>query len=177
MFFPGSEALPQAIVAAGGKPFMWRTGHSLIEAKMHEVHAPLAGELSGHMYIADGYYGFDDALYAAARLLSIMASSGKSITELLAGVPVYPSSPEIRVDCPDDKKFEIVRTAVAHWRSSHTVLDIDGARVIFNDGWGLIRASNTQPALVLRFEAHAPDQLSAIQNEMEGWLRQQGVAI
>jgi phosphomannomutase/phosphoglucomutase len=172
-----SEALFQAITAAGGKPFMWRTGHSLIEAKMHEVHAPLAGELSGHMYIADGYYGFDDALYAAARLLSIMASSGKTITELLAGVPVYPSTPEIRVDCPDDKKFEIVRQAVAHWRSSHTVVDVDGARVIFDGGWGLIRASNTQPALVCRFEAHTPAQLQAIQSEMEGWLRQQGVSI
>jgi phosphomannomutase/phosphoglucomutase len=172
-----SEALPQAITAAGGKPFMWRTGHSLIEAKMHEVHAPLAGELSGHMYIADGYYGFDDALYSAARLLSIMATSGKSITELLIGIPVYPSTPEIRVDCPDDKKFHIVDDAVKHWRASHTVVDVDGARVLFDGGWGLIRASNTQPALVMRFEAHTLDRLGAIQNEMEGWLRQQGVSI
>jgi len=172
-----SEALPQAITAAGGKPFMWRTGHSLIEAKMHEIHAPLAGELSGHMYIADGYYGYDDALYAAARLLSIMASSSKTITELLAGVPVYPSTPEIRIDCPDDKKFAIVSNAVTHWQANHTVVDVDGARVVFDGGWGLIRASNTQPALVLRFEAHTQDELSAIENEMEGWLRQQGVAI
>src|SRR5579862_7758322 len=172
-----SEALPQAITAAGGKPFMWRTGHSLIEAKMHELHAPLAGELSGHMYIADGYYGFDDALYSAARLLSIMASSGKTVTELLAGVPVYPSSPEIRVDCPDDKKFDIVNRAVEHWRADHTVINVDGARVIFDGGWGLIRASNTQPALVCRFEAHTDERLNAIESEMEGWLREQGVAI
>jgi phosphomannomutase / phosphoglucomutase len=172
-----SEALPEAITAAGGKPFMWRTGHSLIEAKMQEIHAPLAGELSGHMYIADGYYGYDDALYSAARLLSIMAKSGKTITELLAGVPVYPDTPEIRVDCPDDVKFGIVSRAIAHWQKDHTVITVDGARVVFDGGWGLIRASNTQPALVLRFEAHTRDRLTAIQNEMETWLRQQGVAI
>jgi phosphomannomutase / phosphoglucomutase len=172
-----SEALPEAITAAGGKPFMWRTGHSLIEAKMHELNAPLAGELSGHMYIADGYYGYDDALYSAARLLLIMAKSGKTITQLLAGVPVYPSTPEIRVDCPDDKKFDIVERAIAYFRKEHPVIDVDGARVSFDGGWGLIRASNTQPALVLRFEAHTPERLQAIQNEMEGWLRQQGVAI
>ena len=172
-----SEALPQAITAAGGKPFMWRTGHSLIEAKMHEIHAPLAGELSGHMYIADGFYGFDDALYAAARLLSIMASSGKTVTELLAGVPVYPSSPEIRVGCPDDKKFDIVKRAIAHWRGDHNVVAVDGARVLFDGGWGLIRASNTAPELVCRFEAHTQERLDAIESEMEGWLRQQGVTI
>jgi phosphomannomutase / phosphoglucomutase len=172
-----SEALSQAITAAGGKPFMWRTGHSLILAKMHELHAPLAGELSGHMYIADDYYGYDDALYSAARLLSIMARSGKTLTELLAGVPVYPSTPEIRVDCPDDVKFGIVSRAVQHWSADHTVVNVDGARVMFDGGWGLIRASNTQPALVLRFEAHTPDRLQAIQDEMESWLRQQGVAI
>ena len=97
-----SQALNEAIRAAGGRPVMWKTGHSLIEAKMHELHAPLAGELSGHMYIADGYYGFDDALYAAARLLLILATTGKTITQLLDGVPVYPVSPEIRVDCADD---------------------------------------------------------------------------
>src|SRR5581483_1614633 len=172
-----SEALPQAITAAGGKPFMWRTGHSLIEAKMHEVHAPLAGELSGHMYIADGWYGFDDALYSAARFLSIMASTGKTVTQLLDGIPVYPSTDEIRVDCPDDKKFDIVNRAIAHWRANHTVVDVDGARVLFDGGWGLIRASNTQPAIVCRFEAHTQDRLNEITSEMEGWLRQQGVTI
>jgi phosphomannomutase / phosphoglucomutase len=156
---------------------MWETGHSLIEAKMHEMHAPLAGELSGHMYIADGYYGYDDALYAAARLLSIIATSGKTITELLAGIPVYPISPEIRVDCADDLKFDIVKRAVAHWSATHQVVTVDGARVTFGDGWGLIRASNTQPALVLRFEAHTPERLAAIQDEMESWLRAQGVTI
>ncbi len=172
-----SQALEEAIMSAGGKPVMWKTGHSLIESKMQETHAPLAGELSGHMYIADGYYGFDDALYAAARLLAIMATTGKSVTELLDGVPVFPVSPEIRVDCPDDEKFEIVKRAVAHWSATHDVITVDGARVKFDDGWGLIRASNTQPALVLRFEAKTDAGLAAIRNEMETWLRQQGVKI
>ncbi len=170
-----SQALADAVIAAGGKPVMWKTGHSLIEAKMRELGSPLAGELSGHMYIADGYYGYDDALYAAARLLSIMASTGRGVRELLAGVPEYPVSPEFRVDCPDDVKFGIVERAVAHWSADHTVTTVDGARVQFGDGWGLIRASNTQPALVLRFEARTPERLAAIQTEMESWLREQGV--
>jgi phosphomannomutase/phosphoglucomutase len=172
-----SQALEDAITAAGGKPVMWKTGHSLIEAKMRELGAPLAGELSGHMYIADGYYGFDDAIYAAGRLLRIMGDTGKSIHELLAGVPVYPVSPEIRVACPDETKFAIVAKAVAHWKVGHRVIDVDGARVVFDDGWGLIRASNTEPALVLRFEARTTEQLNKIQGEMESWLREQGVAI
>jgi phosphomannomutase/phosphoglucomutase len=172
-----SQALAEAVVAAGGTPLMWKTGHSLIEAKMRETGAPLAGELSGQMYIADGYYGFDDAFYAAARLLRIMAASGKSVDALLDGVPVYPVSPELRIDCPDETKFQIVERAIAHWKETHDVIDVDGARVLFADGWGLIRASNTQPALVLRFEARTPERLAAIQEEMEGWLRTQGVTI
>jgi len=170
-----SQALANAVTAAGGKPVMWKTGHSLIEAKMREIGSPLAGELSGHMYIADDYYGYDDALYAAARLLSIMASTGRGVRQLLAGVPEYPVSPQLRVDCADDVKFGIVEHAVAHWSADHEVTTVDGARVQFGDGWGLIRASNTQPALVLRFEARTPERLAAIQTEMESWLRQQGV--
>ncbi len=172
-----SLALEEAIRAAGGTPVMWKTGHSLIEAKMHELHAPLAGELSGHMYIADGYYGFDDALYAAGRLLAIIARTGRSVAELLEGVPVYPISPELRVDCPDDRKFGIVARAVEHWSATHQVITVDGARVLFGDGWGLIRASNTQPALVLRFEARTDARLHQIQDEMEAWLRAQGVTL
>jgi phosphomannomutase/phosphoglucomutase len=172
-----SQALAEAVTAAGGTPLMWKTGHSLIEAKMRETKAPLAGELSGHMYIADGYYGFDDAFYAAARLLRIMAARGKGVDALLEGVPVYPISPELRVDCPDETKFAIVARAVEHWKSTHQVIDVDGARVVFDDGWGLVRASNTQPALVLRFEARTPEGLAAIRDEMEGWLRTQGVTI
>jgi phosphomannomutase/phosphoglucomutase len=172
-----SQALDEAIRAAGGTPIMWKTGHSLIEAKMHELGAPLAGELSGHMYIADGYYGFDDALYAAGRLLRIIATTGRSLTDLLASVPTFPVSPEIRVDCPDDVKFDIVARAVSHWSATHQVITVDGARVLFGDGWGLIRASNTQPALVLRFEARTAERLAAIQREMETWLRAQGVKV
>jgi phosphomannomutase/phosphoglucomutase len=172
-----SQALEETIRAAGGTPVMWKTGHSLIESKMSEIHAPLAGELSGHMYIADGYYGFDDALYAAARLLRIMATSGKSVTDLLAGVPIYPISPEMRVPCADDLKFDIVKRAVAHWAADHQVVTVDGARVTFGDGWGLIRASNTEPALVLRFEAHTTARLAEIEQEMTTWLRAQGVAV
>jgi phosphomannomutase/phosphoglucomutase len=172
-----SQALEETVRAAGGTPLMWKTGHSLIEAKMRETGAPLAGELSGHMYIGDGYYGFDDAFYAVARLLRIMAARGKGIDALLDGVPVYPISPELRIDCPDDIKFAIVARAVEHWKSTHRVIDVDGARVVFDDGWGLVRASNTQPALVLRFEARTPERLAAIRDEMEGWLRTQGVKI
>jgi phosphomannomutase / phosphoglucomutase len=172
-----SQALADAVTAAGGTPFMWKTGHSLIEAKMREIGAPLAGELSGHMYIGDGYYGFDDAFYAVARLLRIMAATGKGVDALLDGVPVYPVTPELRIDCPDDVKFQIVDRAIAHWKATHEVIDVDGARVVFGDGWGLIRASNTQPALVLRFEARTPERLAAIRDEMEGWLRTQGVTL
>jgi phosphomannomutase/phosphoglucomutase len=156
---------------------MWKTGHSLIEEKMHETHAPIAGEMSGHMFFGEGYYGFDDALYGAARLLRIVAESGKSVSEMLADVPKFVSTPEIRVDCGDDIKFGIVERAVAHFKKSHDVIDVDGARVLFGDGWGLVRASNTQPVLVMRFEARTPERLEAIRAELEGWLRTQGVTV
>ncbi|MGH7626517.1 MAG: phosphomannomutase, partial [Gemmatimonadaceae bacterium] len=166
-----SMALPQVIEDAGGVPLMWKTGHSLIEAKMAEVKSPLAGELSGHMYIGDDYYGFDDAIYTAARLLAIVARRGKDIHALLADVPEYPATPEMRVPCPDDRKFDVVRRAVEHFAREHHVIEIDGARVDYGDGWGLIRASNTEPALVLRFEAKTDVRLKEIEGEMRGWLR------
>jgi phosphomannomutase/phosphoglucomutase len=172
-----SQGLFEAVDKAGGKPVMWRTGHSLIEEKMHELHAPVAGEMSGHMFFAEGWYGFDDALYGAARLLRIVADSGKSVSELLADVPRFASTPEIRVDCPDDVKFGVVERAVAHFRASREVIDVDGARVLFGDGWGLIRASNTQPVLVMRFEARTEERVAEIRAEMEGWLATQGVAV
>ena len=172
-----SQALPHAVEAAGGRPIMWRTGHSLIKDKMKETDAPLAGEMSGHMFFAEGFYGHDDALYAAARLLRIVAASGRGVHELLADVPKFVSTPEIRVDCADETKFAIVAEAVAHYKRTHDVIDVDGARVLFGDGWGLIRASNTQPILVCRFEARTPERLEAIRAEMEGWLRAQGVQV
>lgn len=172
-----SQALPEAIEKAGGKPVMWKTGHSLIEEKMHELHAPIAGEMSGHMFFSEGFYGFDDALYGAARLIRIVAESGKSVRELLADVPRFVSTPEIRVDCPDDQKFEIVENAIKHFTAKHDVIGVDGVRVLYGDGWGLIRASNTQPVLVLRFEARTAEQLQAIRDDMEGWLKEQGVSV
>jgi phosphomannomutase/phosphoglucomutase len=172
-----SQALPDAIEKAGGKPVMWKTGHSLIKDKMKELHAPIAGEMSGHMFFSEGFYGHDDALYGAARLLRIIADSGQSISELLSDVPKFISTPEIRVDCPEEIKFQVVEEAVKHFRRTHEVIDVDGVRVLFGDGWGLIRASNTQPVLVLRFEARTEERLSAIQEEMEGWLRSQGVSV
>jgi phosphomannomutase/phosphoglucomutase len=172
-----SQALPAAVEAAGGRPVMWRTGHSLIKEKMKELHAPVAGEMSGHMFFTEGFYGHDDALYGAARLLRIVAASGQSVSALLADVPKFVSTPEIRAECPDERKFAIVDAAVRHFKQSHDVIDVDGARVLFGDGWGLIRASNTQPILVLRFEARTPDRLAAIRSEMESWLASQAVRL
>jgi phosphomannomutase/phosphoglucomutase len=170
-----SQALPDAILAAGGRPIMWKTGHSLIKDKMKELRAPVAGEMSGHMFFAEGFYGHDDALYGAARLLRLLAASGKSVSALLSDVPKFVSTPELRVDCPEERKFGVVADAVKYFRARYAVVDVDGVRVQFGDGWGLIRASNTQPVLVTRYEARTPDRLTAIRREMEDWLRQQGV--
>jgi phosphomannomutase / phosphoglucomutase len=172
-----SQALPDSILRAGGKPIMWKTGHSLIKDKMKETHAPVAGEMSGHMFFSEGFYGHDDALYGAARLLRILADSGKTVRQLLSDVPNFVSTPEIRVEVPEERKFGLVDNAVRHFRSQHDVIDVDGVRVLFGDGWGLIRASNTQPVLVARYEASTPQRLAAIQGEMEGWLRAQGVQV
>jgi len=172
-----SQALPDAIEHAGGNPVMWKTGHSLIKERMKELSAPLAGEMSGHMFFTEGFYGHDDAIYAAARLLRIVADSGKTVRELLSDVPRFFSTPEIRVDCPDDMKFGIVDEAVRHFSSLHDVVDVDGARVLYGDGWGLIRASNTQPVLVLRFEARTEERLAEIRGEMEAWLATKGVSV
>jgi phosphomannomutase/phosphoglucomutase len=172
-----SQALPDAIKKAGGTPVMWKTGHSLIKDKMKELGAPVAGEMSGHMFFTEGFYGHDDALYGAARLLRIIADSGKSVTGLLADVPKFVSTPELRVDVPEAIKFDLVDRAVRHFSSRYDTVGVDGVRVNFGDGWGLIRASNTQPVLVTRFEARTPERLSAIRSEMEGWLRTQGVTV
>jgi phosphomannomutase/phosphoglucomutase len=172
-----SQALPHEIEKAGGTPVMWKTGHSLIKDKMKETKAPIAGEMSGHMFFTEGFYGHDDAMYGGARLLRIIADSGKGMHELLADVPKFVSTPELRVDCDDEHKFGIVAAAAAHFKRTHDVIDVDGARVLFGDGWGLVRASNTQPILVLRFEARTPERLDAIRGEMEGWLRTQGVQV
>jgi phosphomannomutase/phosphoglucomutase len=151
----------------GGNAIMYKTGHSLIKAKMKEEHAELAGEMSGHMFFADRYRGYDDALYAACRLIEIVAKSGQPLSAQLAGIPKTVSTPEIRVDCPDDIKFEIVRRVAEHLKATHKTVDIDGVRVIFPEGWGLLRASNTQPVLVMRFEAANEHLLTAYRTEVE----------
>ncbi len=170
-----SQALPEVLAENGGKPIMWKTGHSLIKEKMKETGAPIAGELSGHICFADDYYGFDDAVYAACRLVDLLARSEQTLSEQVDAFPKYRSTPEIRVEVPEAEKFDIVSRAVAAFSQDHEVIDVDGARVLFEGGWGLLRASNTQPVLVLRYEARTEDQLNAIRETMEGWLRSQGI--
>ncbi len=172
-----SQALTDGIEQAGGVAVMWKTGHSLIKDKMKEMHAPIAGEMSGHMFFTESFYGHDDALYAAARLLRIIADSGKRIDELLADVPPFVSTPELRIDTDEVAKFAIVERAAAHFKATHDVIDVDGVRVLFGDGWGLLRASNTQPVIVARFEARSAERLAEIRAEMEGWLHTQGVSL
>ena len=167
-----SKTMYDDIEKHGGRAIMWKTGHSLIKAKMKLEKAELAGEMSGHMFFADRYFGYDDAIYAACRLLEILAASGRRISDLLADVPRTYSTPEIRVDCPDEKKFEIVAQVTEHFRKSFNVIDIDGVRILFDDGWGLVRASNTQPALVLRFEAMTEERLVEIRELVESTLAQ-----
>lgn len=157
-----SQALVEEATRLGGRPFFYRTGHSLIKAKMREIDAVFTGEMSGHMFFADEYYGFDDALYAAGRLLRILSHSEQPLSALMADVPRYPITPEVRVTCPDERKFDIVASLVEEFKRHHDVIDVDGARVLFGDGWGLVRASNTQPVLVLRAEARTRPALEAI---------------
>lgn len=156
----------------GGNAIMWRTGHSLIKKKMKEENAELAGEMSGHMFFKDRYFGFDDALYATCRLLEILAATGKGVEELIQDLPKTFTTPEIRVECPDEIKFDVVEEITAHYKRKQEVIDIDGMRALYPDGWGLVRASNTQPALVLRFEALTEPRLDEIRQDIETTLKQ-----
>jgi phosphomannomutase/phosphoglucomutase len=165
-----SKTMYDDIERHGGRAIMWKTGHSLIKQKMKAENADLAGEMSGHMFFSDRYLGYDDAIYAACRLLEILAATGKTIPDLLTGVPETFSTPEIRVECPDSIKFDVVEKITAYFREREKVIDIDGVRVLFDDGWGLVRASNTQPALVLRFEAMTEERLVEIRNLVESTL-------
>jgi len=162
-----SQVLYDEIRRLGGKAIMWRTGHSLIKAKMKETGAELAGEMSGHMFFADRYYGYDDALYAACRLMEIVARSGRPLSAQLEGLPRMVSTPEIRVDCPDEIKFQVIARVAEEFRGKYEVIDIDGVRVLFPQGWGLARASNTQPVLVLRFEASNEELLGQYRRQVE----------
>jgi len=165
-----SQTLYNDIEKNGGRPIMWKTGHSLIKKKMKEEGAELAGEMSGHMFFADRYLGYDDATYASCRLLEILSRTDKPLSALLSDVPKTFTTPEIRVECPDDRKFAVVKKITAYFKDRYNVIDIDGVRVLFGDGWGLVRASNTQPALVLRFEAASQVRLTEIRSMVESVL-------
>lgn len=162
-----SKVLFDEIKKAGGKPLMWKTGHSLIKAKIKETKALLAGEMSGHLFFAHRYFGYDDAIYSAMRLIEILSNTDKKLSELLLDIPKTYITPEIRIDCADEIKFKVVERVVQYFKQKYEVIDVDGARIIYPDGWGLIRASNTQPVLVLRFEADSPQRLDEIKREVE----------
>ena len=166
-----SNRLFNGITEAGGEAIMWKTGHSLIKDKMKSEKASLAGEMSGHIFFADKFFGYDDALYASLRILEIISKTGKPLSQLLEGIPQALSTPEIRVDCPEALKFKAVEMVKEKLGGKYRIIDTDGVRVEFPDGWGLIRASNTQPALVLRFEAQSEGRLSEIRDIIEGELR------
>ncbi|HEX6406978.1 MAG TPA: phosphomannomutase/phosphoglucomutase [Gemmatimonadales bacterium] len=172
-----SEVLPAALTAAGAQPVMWKTGHSLIKAKMKELKAPLAGEMSGHMFFGGDYLGFDDALFAAARLLEIVSRQPFGLAPLLADLPRTYATPEIRVECPEEEKFDLVERAAVHFATLYPVNTIDGVRITFPQGWGLLRASNTQPVLVMRFEATDQAKRDEYRAEVEGWLERQKKAL
>jgi len=165
-----SQALFDEVERLGGRAIMWKVGHSLIKVKMKEEHAALAGEMSGHMFFEDRWFGFDDAVYAGTRMVELLSRSNETLAQLYDTLPVLHNTPEIRMECPDDIKFEVVRRAVAYFRAHYPVIDIDGARVTFPGGWGLVRASNTGPVLVLRFEAETKTRLSEIQDLVEARL-------
>jgi phosphomannomutase/phosphoglucomutase len=170
-----SETLFADVRARGGRALYSKTGHSLIKTRMKEEGALLAGEMSGHIFFADRYFGFDDAIYAAARLVEILAREGKPLSALLADVPPTFATPEIRVSSSDEAKFGVVDSVLRHYKATHAVLDLDGARVDFGDGaWGLCRASNTQPVLVLRFEAKTPERLAEIRRDVEAVVTRAG---
>ncbi|MEZ5424851.1 MAG: phosphomannomutase/phosphoglucomutase [Pyrinomonadaceae bacterium] len=162
-----SQNLFDDIEKHGGKPLMWKAGHSLIKAKMKETGSILAGEMSGHIFFADRFYGFDDATYAGARLLEILSKTDRTLGDLLADLPETFSTPELRVPCAEEKKFAVVKRIAEEFSETNDVIDIDGARILFENGWGLVRASNTQAILVLRFEADSEENLQKIRETVE----------
>ena len=165
-----SMTLYDDIAKQGGRPIMWKAGHSLIKAKMKEEKALLAGEMSGHIFFAHRWFGFDDGIYSSARLLELLTRTDRPLSTLLADVPKTYSTPELRVDCPEDKKFAVVRAAQEWFKARYDAVTVDGVRIVFPDGWGLVRASNTQPLLVLRFEARTQERLAEIEGLVRGRL-------
>jgi len=172
-----SRKMYDDIASRGGRPIMWKAGHSLIKGKMKEEKALLAGEMSGHVFFADRYFGYDDAVYATLRLIEILSRTGMKLSELLADVPQTFSTPEIRVDCPDAVKFSVVEGVKAAFQGQYNLIDIDGLRIHFPNGWGLLRASNTQPVLVMRFEAATESELSEIRSLFESVLKEKKAAL
>jgi phosphomannomutase/phosphoglucomutase len=172
-----SQNLFDDIEKHGGKAIMWRTGHSLIKEKMKEEKAALGGEMSGHIFFADRYFGYDDAIYASCRLIELLSKTDEKLSTLLSDVPKTYITPEIRVDCPDDVKFRVVEHVKEALKKDYSVIDVDGVRVKFEDGWGLVRASNTQPALVLRFEALSQSRLNDIRHLVEEKVRSAATAL
>ena len=173
-----SQVLPQVFEAAGGIPIMWKTGHSLMKQKMKETGAELAGELSGHICVGgDEYIGVDDALFDACYLIDLLARSDRPFSALVDALPETVATPEIRIEVDEDSKFTLVEKALEHFRTRYDVIDVDGVRVLFDGGWGLLRTSNTQPVIVARYEADSQERLEAIRGEMESWLRDQGVEL
>ncbi|MDP6088730.1 MAG: phosphomannomutase/phosphoglucomutase [Candidatus Marinimicrobia bacterium] len=170
-----SQALEDMILRYGGNPVMWKTGHSLIKQRMGELNCKLGGEMSGHIFFADDYYGFDDALYVAARLVQLLSRSDKTLSELKAEIPVYHSTPEMRMEAEnDEEKFRIAEKAIAYFTANYDCITVDGVRIKFGDGWGLVRSSNTQPVIVCRFEADSPERMEEIQALVLGKLQEFG---
>ena len=160
-----SQALEDMIVKYGGKPVMWKTGHSLIKQKMHELGCKLGGEMSGHIFFADDYFGYDDGIYVAARIVQTLSRGNRKLSELKAELPVYHSTPEMRMACEsDEEKFRIAKEAADYFTANYDCITVDGVRIKFGDGWGLVRSSNTQPVIVCRFEANSQDRMEEIKD-------------
>jgi phosphomannomutase/phosphoglucomutase len=166
-----SQALVEDIRKNGGVPIMYRTGHSFIKKKMKEENSPLAGEMSGHFFFADRYFGYDDGIYAGLRMAEIVANSKDKLSTIISKLPKYFSTPEIRIHCPETEKFKIVEQITKIFQAKYEVITVDGARIQFPDGWGLVRASNTEPALILRFEAKSQEKLNQIKKTIEDELQ------
>ena len=182
--YPGSEAIVEVkcsqalvdeILRLGGRPLFWKSGHSLIKAKMKEIGAVFAGELSGHFFFADEYYGFDDGFYAAGRLLRILSNSTQTLSEMLSSVPVYYSTAEIRIPCPDGEKFSVVDEIRRKALEDHEAITVDGVRILYKGGWGLVRASNTQPVIVVRCEGKTPALRDAISRDVRARILAEGL--
>ena len=170
-----SQALEDMILKYGGKPVMWKTGHSLIKQRMAELNCKLGGEMSGHIFFADDFFGFDDAIYVAARIVQTLSRTDRTLSELKAELPTYYSTPEMRLEAEsDEEKFRIAKEAVEYFTENYDCSTVDGVRIKFGDGWGLVRSSNTQPVIVCRFEANTPERMQEIQSIVMGKLNEIG---